>query len=79
MIGERGIEISYLIFFKIDVGMMLGPLLLLELRVCIKSDINSGAVGVMKNDSVFGFLGLSEKFLFVGGTCYWSSLLIDEK
>ena len=79
MIAERGIEISFLIFFKIDEGMLLGPVLLLELRVCIKSDISSGIVGVMKNDSSFGLLRLSEKFLFVGGMCFWSYLLIDVK
>ena len=79
MIAERGIEISFLIFFKIDVGMLLGPVLLLELRVCIKSDISSGVVGVMKNDSSFGLLRLSEKFIFVGGMCFWSYLLIDVK
>ena len=59
--------------------MLLGPVLLFELRVYIKSDISSGVVGVMKNDSAFGFLRLSEKFLFVGGMCFWSSLLIDVK
>ena len=52
-IAERGIEISFLIFLKIDVGMLLAPVLLLELRVCIKSDTFSGVVGVMKNDSAF--------------------------
>ena len=67
MIAERGIEISFLIFFRTDVSMLLGPVLLFELRVCIKSDISSRVVGVMKNDSAFGFLRLSEKFLFVGG------------
>ena len=36
MIALRGIEISFLIFLRIDVGMLLGPVLLLELRVCIK-------------------------------------------
>ena len=45
MIAERGIEISFLIFFSIDVGMLLGPGLLFELRVCIKSDISSEVVG----------------------------------
>ena len=79
MIAERGIEISFLSFFKIDVGTFLGSVLLLELRACIKSDISSGVVGVMKNDSAFGFLRLSEKFLFVGGMCFWSYLLIDVK
>ena len=37
--------------------MLLGLVLLFELRVCIKSDIASGVVGVMKNDSAFGFQG----------------------
>ena len=55
MIAERGIETSFLIFFRIDVSMLLGPVLLFELRVCIKSDISSGVVGVMKNDSAFEF------------------------
>ena len=59
--------------------MLLGPVLLLQLMVCIKSDISFGVVGVMKNDSAFGFLRLSEKFLFVGGMLFWSSLLIDVK
>ena len=77
MIAERGIEISFLIFFRIDMGMLLGPVLLFKLRVCIKSDIFFGVVGVMKNDSAFGFRRLSEKFLFVGGICFLSSLLID--
>ena len=79
LIAKRGIEISFLIFFKIDVGMVLSPVLLLELRVCIKLDISSGVVGVTKNDSAFGFLRLLEKFLLVGGMCFWSSLLIDVK
>ena len=56
MIAEREIEISFLIFFRIDVGMLLGPVVLFELRVCIKSDISSGVVGVRKNDSAIGFL-----------------------
>ena len=56
MIAEREIEISFLIFFRIDVGMLLGPVVLFELRVCIKSDISSGVVGVRKNDSPTGFL-----------------------
>ena len=77
MIAKRGIEISFLIFFKIDELTVL--VLLLELRVCIKSDISSGVVGVMKNNCVFGFLRLSEKFLFVVGKCFRSSLLIDVK
>ena len=51
-------EISFLIFFKIDAGMPLGPVLLLELRVCIKSDISSEVVGAMKNDSAFWCLRL---------------------
>ena len=59
--------------------MLLGPVLLFQLRVCTKSDISSGVVDVMKNASAFGFLRLSEKFLFVGGMCFWSSLLIDVK
>ena len=77
MIAEKGTEISFLIFFWIDMGMLLGPVLLLELKACIKLDISSGVVGVMKNDSAFGFLRLPEKFLFVDGMCFWSSLLID--
>ena len=56
MIGKRGMEISFLIFFRIDVGMLLGPLHLFEMKVCIKSDISSGVVGVRKNDSAIGFL-----------------------
>ena len=68
MIAERVIENSFLIFFKIDVGMLLGLMLLLELRACIKSDISSGVVGVM-NSSAFGFLKsdshLPKKFLFI--------------
>ena len=56
MIAKRGIEISFLIFFRIDVGMLLGPVLLFALRVCIKSDVSSGVVSVKKNDSVIGFL-----------------------
>ena len=58
MIAERGIEISLLIFFRIDVGMLLDPVFLFKLRVCIKLDISSGVVGVIKNDSAFGFLRL---------------------
>ena len=46
-------------------GMLLGPVLLLELRVCIKSHLSLGVVGVMKNNSALGFLRLSEKFLFL--------------
>ena len=57
MTAERGIEISFLIFLIfLYVGMLLGPVLLFELRVCIKSDISSGVVGVRKNDSAIGFL-----------------------
>ena len=65
MIAERGTEISFLIFFRIDMGMLLGPVLLLELRVCIKSYLSLGVAGVMKNNSALGFLRLSEKFLFL--------------
>ena len=79
MIAERGIETSFLISFRIDVGMLLGPVLLFKLTVCIKSDISSGVVGVMKNNWGFGILRLSEKFLFVRGMCFLSSLLIDVK
>ena len=74
IIAERGIEISFLIFFRIDMGMLLGPVVLLELSVCIKSDISFGVVGIIKNDSTFELLTLSKKFLFVvvcvfGGFC----------
>ena len=51
MIAKGGIEIWFLIFLKIDVGMLLGAVLLLEIKVCIMSDISSGVVGIMKNDS----------------------------
>ena len=60
-------------------GMLLGPVLLLELRVCIKSHLSLGVAGVIKNNSALGFLRLSEKFLFAGGMCFGSSLLIDVK
>ena len=33
MIAEKGIEISFLIFFRIDVAMLLGPVLLFKLRI----------------------------------------------
>ena len=56
MIDERGIEISFLIFSRIDVVMLLGPVLLFELRVFIKSVISSGVVGVRMNNSAIGFL-----------------------
>ena len=56
MIAERGIEISFLIFFRTEVGMLLGPVLLFKLRVCIKSNLSSGFVGVRKNDFTNGFL-----------------------
>ena len=57
MIAEReGIEISFLIFFRIDMGMLLGPVNLFGLSVCMKSDISSGVVGVMKNRSGIGCL-----------------------
>ena len=79
MIAEREIEISFLIFFRIDVGLLLGPVLLFKLRVCLKSDISSGVFSAMKNDSAFGIFRLSGKFLFVGGMCFWGSLLIDVK
>ena len=42
LIAEREIEISFLIFFRIDMGMLLGPVHLFELRICVKSDISSG-------------------------------------
>ena len=57
MIAERGIEISFLIFFRTEVGMLLGPVLLFKLRVCIKSNLSSGVFGVRKNDFAIGFLG----------------------
>ena len=56
MIAEREIEISFLIFFRTDMGMLSGPVLLFELRVCIKSSVSSGVVGVRKNNSSIGFL-----------------------
>ena len=60
-------------------GMLLGQVLLLKLRVFIKSDISSGAVGLVKNYSAFGFLRLLKKLFSVGGMRFWSSLLIDVK
>ena len=33
VIPEKGLEISFLIFFRIDMGMILGPVLLLKLKV----------------------------------------------
>ena len=79
MITGRGIEISFLIFLKTDVGMQLGPVCLFNLRNFIKSDISSGVVGVMKKDSAFVFLMLLEKCFFVGGMCFWSTLVINAK
>ena len=66
MIAERGIEISFLSFFRIDMSMLLGPVLLLELRISIKSDISSGVVGVMKNDSALSF-----KVIRKISVCWW--------
>lgn len=60
-IAEGGPEIFLLLFFSIEVGMLLDPVLLvtylpLEMKVWIKSDIFSRIIGVMKSDSVFPFL-----------------------
>ena len=79
MITGRGVEILFLIFLRIDVSMQLGPVCLLDMRHCIKSDISSGVVGVMKKDSAFVFLMLLEKFIFVGGMCFWSTFFINVK
>ena len=65
MIPDRGIKISFLIFFKVDMGILLGPVLLLELRVYFKSGISSGVAGVMKNDSAFEFLRSSKNYMIV--------------
>ena len=65
MITGKGVKISLLIFLKIDVGMQLGPMCLLDLRDCIKSDISSGVDGVMKKVPAFVFLLLSARFILV--------------
>ena len=65
MITGKGVEISFLIFLRIDVGMQLAPVCLLDLRDCIKSDVSSGVVGVMKKVPAFVFLMLSAKFILV--------------
>ena len=65
MITGKGVEISFLIFLKIDKGMQLGPVCLLDLRNCIKSDIFSGIVGVMNKVPAFVFLMLPAKFILV--------------
>ena len=49
---ERGKEIISLDIFMILVGTLLRPILLLDLRLCIKSLISSGVVGTMMK---FGF------------------------
>ena len=51
----KGAEITSLICFITFVGMLLGPVLFLILRLEIMSDISSSVVGVMKNVSLFGF------------------------
>ena len=49
---ERGKETISLDIFMILVGTQLRPILLLDLRLCIKSLISSGVVGAMMK---FGF------------------------
>ena len=51
----KGAKITFLICFITFVGMLLGPVLFLILRLEIMSDISSSVVGVMKNVSLFGF------------------------
>ena len=77
MIAERRIKISFLISFRIDVGMLLGSVLLFELRVCIKSDISSGVIGVMKNGFAFAFFKVIRKIPLCWCLCFWSSLLTN--
>ena len=77
MITETRIEISSLVFFKIDVGMLLGPVPVLHLRVWIKSNIFYGVVGVMKKNSASIYLRISKEVF--GGMCFWNSLIINVK
>ena len=85
MIAMRGIEVSFLIFFKIDVGKVQCFYYRTEwgfVSPLIKSNISSGVVGVMKNDSAFKFLRLSEKFFSVGRMfleffAYWCKVIIE--
>ena len=77
MITGKGVEISFLIFLKIDKGMQLGPVCLLDLRNCIKSDIFSGVVGIMNKVPAFVFLMLPA--IHLGGICFWISLVINVK
>lgn len=68
MITETRIEISFLVFFNIDLGMLLGPVPVLQLRVCIKSNIFYGVVRVMKKNSASVYLRISKKVF--GGMCF---------
>ena len=43
--------------------MLLGSLLLLEIKVCIMSDISPGVVGIMKNDSALTALSFIRRQL----------------
>ena len=52
---ERGIETVSLISFRMFVGMLLGPVLLLLFRVIITSLTSSGVVADIKKESGFGF------------------------
>ena len=51
---DKGVEIISWISFKIFVGMLFGPTLLLFFKVFIRSDISLGVVGWIQNASVFG-------------------------
>ena len=51
---ETGKDITSLDIFMILVGILYGPTLLLDLRLCIKSLISSEVVGAMMKFSEFG-------------------------
>ena len=62
MIAESAIEISILIFFRINEAMLLVAVTVSGLRVYFKSNISSQVFCVIKNDSAFGFLGNQKIF-----------------
>ena len=76
---EKGKKIIFLDIFIIFVRILSEPILLLDLRLYIKSLISSGVIGAMMKFSEFAFLKLSVKVFSVGGIFFWRFVLIDVK
>ena len=67
---RQGIEVSSLTVFIIFVGIRLGPVLLLLLKVFIELLTSSGVVGDIINVSKFGDFKWPEKFFFCWGNIF---------